>query len=232
MVGGGRIFNTRGETGPHARLLPRGRDNRSAQHSAAGLDLAAAASDDEAVTHLAAILATERALVRRGVHPATAADAARSAWLAAWERAPGRDDAPGLHWRSLYFAARRLATPGRGGASRATAPLPSAEVDPAGRDPASALVELIDAGNRVEADPLAAVALARAVGASLALLGAACGVSGETVRAWTAGTARPRPEAVARLHEFLRGGPSLQGCPPPPTPATPPTSRRPAAAAS
>lgn len=181
------------------------------------------------MTHLAAILATERALVRRGVHPATAADAARSAWLAAWERGSMRDDAPGLRKRALYFAARRLATPGRAGAARATAPLPSAEVDPAGQDPSAVLAELVDAGSRVEADPLAAVDLARAAGASLAAIGAACEVSGETVRAWTAGTARPRPEAITRLHAFLRAGPSLGSCTPIPTSPPP---RRPAAAAS
>lgn len=157
------------------------------------------------MTHLAAILATERALVRRGVHPATAADAARSAWLAAWERGSMRDDAPGLRPRPLYLAARRLSTPGRAGAARATAPLPSAEIAAEGRDPTEALADLLDAASAAGRSPLKMLHLARAAGASLADIGALCDVSGETVRAWIATGQEPRSQAVLAIRAFLEG---------------------------
>lgn len=157
------------------------------------------------MTHLAAILATERALVRCGVHPATAADAARSAWLAAWERAAGREDAPGLRGSPLYLAARRLSTLGRAGAARATAPLPSVDVAPEGRDPAEALDDLLDAASAAGRSPLEMLRRARAAGASFADIGAACGVSGETARAWCANAVEPRSQARSKLCAFVAG---------------------------
>lgn len=155
------------------------------------------------MTHAAAIIAAERALLRWGVAPATAADAARSAWLAAWERGGCVDGAPGTSGRTLLLAARRLCVAGRGGASRAVAPLPSAPEDLAGGDVAPALDDLLDLAAVVGRSPRAAVLACRAAGASLADVGAACGVSGEAARKWATGATEPCSEALRRLHAYL-----------------------------
>ncbi len=149
--------------------------------------------------HLALIRAVAGALRRRGVDPETAADAAASAWLAAWERG-GRLGVP--RRRPVQLDAARLARPGRGGRSRAVAPLrSSAELDPAGAG--GGLEEVIDAARRASAGPAAAVAALRVAGASLAEIGAACGVSGEAVRGWAAGV-EPGPARRAALLGALR----------------------------
>ena len=156
------------------------------------------------MTHLAAILAVERALVRGGVHPATAADAARSAWLAAWERGGCVDSAPGTRGRHLLLAARRLTLTGRGGASRATAPLACEIFDASGVDhPCTSLDDLIDAAAEAGRSPVHAMRIARRAGASFADVGAACGVSGEAARKWADGTAEPRSRALEDLFAFL-----------------------------
>lgn len=154
--------------------------------------------------HLAAILAVERSLVRGGVHPATAADAARSAWLAAWERGGCVDSAPRARGWPLLLAARRLTLVGRGGASRATAPLACADFDAVGAgDPCASLDDLIDAAAEVGRSPVHAMRAARRAGASFADVGAACGVSGEAARKWADGTAEPRSRAREDLFAFL-----------------------------
>lgn len=153
--------------------------------------------------HLAAILAVERSLVRGGVHPATAADAARSAWLAAWERGGCVDAAPGTRGRPLLLAARRLSLTGRGGASRATAALVSTDAEPAGKNPCASLGDLIDAAAEVGRSPIHAMRIARRAGASFADVGAACGVSGEAARKWADGRTEPSSRAREDLFAFL-----------------------------
>lgn len=148
--------------------------------------------------HLALIRAVAGSLRRRGVDPETAADAATSAWLAAWERA-GRAAVP--RRRPVQLDAMRLARPGRGGRSRAVAPLRCAELDPAGG--AADLALAIDAASAAALDPRKAIPRLRAAGQSLADIGAACGVSGEAVRGWAAG-AEPGPARRAALLDALR----------------------------
>lgn len=154
--------------------------------------------------HLAAILAVERSLVHGGVGPATAADAARSAWLAAWERGGCVDGAPGTRGRPLLLAARRLTVVGRGGAARATAPLACEIPEAVGADgPCAALDDLLDAAAEAARSPAHAVRAARRAGASLADVGAACGVSGEAARKWVTGAAEPGSRARGDLLAFL-----------------------------
>lgn len=156
------------------------------------------------MTHLAAILAAERRLIRGGVHPATAADAARSAWLAAWERGGCVDGAPGMRGWPLLLAARRLTMVGRGGAARATAPLACEISEPVGVDgPCTALDDLLDAAAEAGRSPVHAVRAARRAGASLADVGAACGVSGEAARKWATGAAEPCSRARGDLLAYL-----------------------------
>jgi len=62
---------------------------------------------------------------------------------------------------------------------------------------------VIDAGRCASSGPVAAVAALRVAGASLADIGAACGVTGEAVRGWAAGV-DPGPVRRAALLDALR----------------------------
>lgn len=146
--------------------------------------------------HLATIRAVARTLTRRGVPPAVAEDAACEAWTRAWAR--GGEGSRGLRRWPLCMAARRLATVGRGGASRGVAGLELCEDEAAGGDTRAALDDVIDAATLAGASTVHAIEALRRAGWSVADIAASVGASDEAVRLWARG-AVPRPAARRRI---------------------------------
>lgn len=155
------------------------------------------------MSDLATIRAVAASLRARGVPPAVAEDAACEAWTRAFARGSS------LARRPLLLAARRLATVGRGGASRAVAGLAEGAGVGCGGDEGSgvgqvgALDDAIDLASHAGRSPAHAVACLRAAGISLSEVGIACGVSAETARLWALGRATPRGVKRAALYSVL-----------------------------